>query len=262
MKKLNLGTSVVFIAIVLFGCSRNKEFDKGFSVGPESELADQAEKDGFSQDSMNFRTRPGSVLLTGISTYRLTTVYKMNYDKKEKSYFTGTDNYYENYTELCEGNQWNNNFMPALQAVYGFNLVNVSHYNISTKAQKYFFDKPVLIKTLYYPSFTSDTLNFQPIQRNYFMISVYDDDSNKDGWINPKDLRHFYYFDMEANHKTPLIPGNYSVISSEYDSGNDFMYVFAQIDQNNNGQRDEIEEIHVFWIDLKNPLNHGIQFKN
>ncbi len=59
------------------------------------------------------------------------------------------------------------------------------------------------------------------------MVSVYDDDSNKDGFINVKDLRKFYYFDIEGKNKKNLIPANYSVMSSEYDSANDFMYVFA-----------------------------------
>ena len=70
----------------------------------------------------------------------------------------------------------------------------------------------------------------------------------------------FYTFDLNGLNKKELIPRNYSVISSEYDSANDYMYVFAQLDKNNNGQNDDKEDIHVFWIDLKNPNNNGRQY--
>ena len=45
-----------------------------------------------------------------------------------------------------------------------------------------------------------------------------------------------------------------------FGSANDFMYVFAQLDENNNGKRDDKEDIHVFWIDLKNPNIRGKQY--
>jgi len=57
-----------------------------------------------------------------------------------------------------------------------------------------------------------------------------------------------------------LIPENYSVIKSEYDPDNDFMYVFAKLDANNNGQQEEDEPIHIYWIDLKNPSKTGRQY--
>lgn len=113
---------------------------------------------------------------------------------------------------------------------------------------------------MYFPSFTNDTLNYEPVLRKYYMISVYNDDTNKDGFINLKDLRRFYYFDLNAQNRKPLIPENYSVMSSEYDSANDYMYVFAQLDENNNGQAEDDEDIHVFWIDLENPHNKGRQY--
>jgi hypothetical protein len=150
--------------------------------------------------------------------------------------------------------------MPGLEAIYGYNMVNISHYNTETKKQKYLFDHPVLIKTLYFPSFSVDTLNFKPVQRDFYLISVYDEDTNKDGFINPTDLRRFYSFELNGLNKIELIPQNYSVIRSEYDSANDYMYVFAQLDENNNGNRDQKENIHIFWIDLKNPANNGRQY--
>jgi hypothetical protein len=159
------------------------------------------------------------------------------------------------------GNNWNSNFMPGFEAVYGYNFVNISHYNNLTKTEELFFEKPVLIKTFYYPAFSKDTLNFEPVNRNYYMVSVYDEDSNKDGFINVKDLRRFYYFDIEGRNKRSLIPEGYSVLSSEYDSPNDFMYVFAKADKNKNGQMESEEPTSIFWIDLKSPENTGVQYE-
>jgi hypothetical protein len=167
--------------------------------------------------------------------------------------------YYYNYSELAEsdGNNWNHHFMPGLSIVYGYNMVNVSHYDSETQSQKNFFEKPVLIKNLYYPSFSKDTLNYKPVDRDYYMVSVYDEDTNKDGFINVRDLRRFYLLDTHGENKKPLVPVSYSVFKSEYDPANDFMYVFAKQDENEDGKADELEAIHVFWIDLTNPERAG-----
>lgn len=200
--------------------------------------------------------------MTGIPQYRLTTVYKVNY-QDDKTTYIGNDGYYYSYSgyedgsEVNDGNEWHGNFMPGFTAVYGYNMVNVSHYDVQTQKQTYFFEKPVLVKTLYYPTSSKDTLNYKPVNRDYFMISAYDDDTNKDGFINVWDLRRFYYFDIHTNSKRALVPITYSVFKSEYDSINDFMYVFAQLDENANGQYDEGEPIHIFWIDLSNPAKTG-----
>ena len=150
--------------------------------------------------------------------------------------------------------------MPVIQAVYGYNMVNISHYNINEYKQQNFFEKPVLIRTLYYPAFSKDTVNYKPVTRNYFIISVYNDDTNKDGYINQKDLRRFYLYNINGERQKALVPENYSVFKSEYDPANDYLYVFAQLDNNNNGIVDEGEPIHVFWIDLKDPNKAGRQY--
>jgi hypothetical protein len=46
---------------------------------------------------------------------------------------------------------------------------------------------------------------------------------------------------------------NYSVLSSAYDSANDHMFIYAKLDENGNGRKEEKEPIHIFWIDLKSP---------
>ncbi|MEO7988529.1 MAG: hypothetical protein ABI663_03250 [Chryseolinea sp.] len=244
----------------LISC-RNKLEQKGFPVASPTENEEQSTVDGISKDSLAFPTRPSNVLLTGNPLYRLTTIYKVNFNR-DSTTFIGSNDFHFNYEGFGEtdGNQWHNNYLPGLEAVYGYNLVNISHYDIETQKQKNFFEKPVLIKTLYYPSFSKDTLNYKPVNRNYFMISVYDEDTNKDGFINVHDLRRFYLFDIHAENKKAIIPTDYSAQKLEYDPANDFIYLFAKLDENKNGKIDELEQIHVFWIDLKNPERVGKQY--
>ncbi len=248
--------------LLITSCSKNKLEDKGFQVSPTPENAENDQTSGINSDSLKFNTRPGSVLLTGIPNIRLTTIYKVNINKRDNTTFIGSNNFYYLYEEYEEndGNNWNDNLIPGLEAVYGYNIVNISHYDIKEQKQKNLFENPVLVKTLYYPAFSKDTLNNKPVNRNYIMVSVYDDDTNKDGFINQNDLRRFYLFNKNGEKQMALIPENYSVIKSEYDSDNDFMYVFAKLDGNNNGQQDESEPIHIYWIDLKDPSKTGRQY--
>lgn len=254
---------ILTIAVSLLSCSDKKIEKKGFQVREIIE-DDKGEKVvGLQIDSLQLETRPRNVLLTSKPAHRLIPIYKVNYDKKTGNPFTGSNYYHTTWEyDYAEGNNWNNNFMPGFSAVYGYNFINVSHFNNKTNTQNEFFEKPVLIKTLYYPSFSKDTLNFSPVKRNYYMVSVYDEDTNNDGYISVKDLRRFYLFDMNGEQVKPLVPKNYSVMSSEYDSANDFMYVFAKTDQNNNGQMEQEEETHIFWINLKHPDSSGLQYKS
>ncbi len=266
MRKRNIIiiTSVVLLAVTIFilrGCTKNKLEEKGFAVNTESTESDKDDKtEGISKDSLKFETRPSNVLLTGISNVRLTTIYKVNLNKKDGTTFIGSNNYLYNETELEKGNNWNGNLVPGLEGVYGYNLVNISHYDIQSNKRKEFFDKPVLVKTLYYPAFTKDTLNSKIVKRNYCLVSVYNEDTNKDGFINQKDLRRFNLFNSNGEKQNILVPENYSVFKSEYDSDNDFMFVFARLDKNTNGQIDDIEPINIFWVDLKDPTKTGQQY--
>jgi hypothetical protein len=250
---------ILTVSAALTGCG-NKLEQKGFAVTP-TENEDESKVDGISKDLLSFPTRPSNVLLTGIPRYRLATIYKVNFNK-DSTTFIGSNDFHYNYESIGEtdGNQWNNNYLPGLEATYGYNLVNVSHFDTEIQKQKYFFDRPVLIKTFYYPTFSKDTLNYKPINRNYFMVSVYDEDTNKDGFINIHDLRRFYSFDINAENKKAIVPTDYSVYKSEYDPANDFVYIFAKWDENKNGQVDDLEAINIFWVDLKNPERTGKQY--
>ena len=150
--------------------------------------------------------------------------------------------------------------MPGLEALYGYNIVNVSLHDTASEKHKKLFKKPILMRTLYFPAFESDTLNNVPVKRDYYLVSAYDEDTNNDGYINLHDLRRFYYFNLDGEQQTSLVPKNYSVMSSQYDHGNDRMFVYARHDANENGKTDDLEEIKIFWIDLKNPLNTGRQY--
>lgn len=253
----------LILGLLIQSCSHNKIEKKGFQVREISEGEDGKKVVGLQIDSLELMTRPRNVLLTKNPAHRLTPIYKVNYNKKTGKPYTGSNNYHAYWGRHNNGgNNWNNNFMPGFKAVYGYNFVNVSLFNREKNTQNEFFEKPVLIKTLYYPAFSNDTLNYEPVKRAYYMVSVYDEDSNKDGFVNVKDLRRFYLFDLDGNFRKPLVPKNYSVMSSEYDSDNDAMYVFAKMDENENGQMEQEEQTHIFWIDLKNPENTGIQYKN
>jgi hypothetical protein len=258
-------TAIIFttlLFLIFTNCSSNKLEEKGFPVNTtrEAENSDEEKGEGIRKDSVKFDIRPSNVLLTGISNVRLTTLYKVNLNKRNGTTFIGSTNYLYSYTELEQGNNWNGHLLPGLEGVQGYNFVNISYCDIQSNKRKEFFDKPVLIKTLYYPSFSKDTLNNQIIKRNYFLVSVYNDDTNNDGFINQRDLRRFYLFDSNAERQKQLIPENYSVFKSEYDSENDIMFVFAHLDTNKNGQIEDNEQINIFWIDLKDPTKIGQQY--
>lgn len=254
--------AILFLGLLITSCSDKIE-KKGFQVSEITENKEGQKIVGLPIDSLFFETRPRNVLLTKHSDHRLTPIYKVNYDKKTGMPFTGSNYFHTNwFSDGLEGSNWNHNFMPGFAAIYGYNFVNISHFNSEKKIQNEFFSKPVLIKTLYYPAFSKDTLNYKPVIRDFYMVSVYDQDTNQDGFINTKDLRRFYLFDLEGKLQKSLIPKNYSVLSSEYDSANDFMYVFAKLDGNENGQMEQKEQTHIFWIDLRNPNNSGVLYRN
>jgi hypothetical protein len=246
----------IVVLFVLFRCGSNVE-EKGFAVSSLRKRGDAGP--GISNDSLTFGTRPSNVLLTGIAKYRLTTIYKVNYNDDSVSYI-GSNAFHYNYEENGDENHWHGNYIPGLSAVYGFNMVNVSLYDGESRSQKNLFSNPALIKTVYYPAFSKDTLNNIPVQRRYFLISVYDDDTNKDGFINPTDLRRFYHFDLSGVNRGSIIPKNYSVSKSEYDPANDVIFVFAALDVNADGKIDKDEPTHVFWVDLKNPEITGREY--
>lgn len=192
-------------------------------------------------------TYPNRVILTGMNDHRLVSIYKTR--KKPKETLISRFSYDTDYG----GEESYEHFMPGIDILYGYNLLNLAHYDLKTEKANYLFARPVLVKTLYYPSFVQDSVDKLPVSRNYYLVSVYDEDTNKDTLINKRDLRRFYYFDASGAGRIQLVPPDHSVIRSQYDPKNDIMYVFAREDENKNGAQDEAEAIHIFWFSLKAP---------
>lgn len=256
----------ILFVVTFFACNENSEKfkDKGFQIEEnESELNQSNSNNAIKKDSLNFKTKSVGVLLTGNPNIRISPLYKVNYSEKEKKFFTGSNDFYYGYNDddPKDGNNWNS-IIPGFEALFGYNLVNIFHFNHSENSGKKLFNKPVLIKTCYYPSFKVDTLNFKPIVRNFYMISAYDEDTNKDKYINIKDLRRFYLFDINGENLGEIVPKNYSVIGAMYDSGNDYLYIDAKLDSNKDGKISENEPVSIFYLDLKNPANRGLFYKN
>ena len=250
LRKLVWGIGLM--VIFLCACRNKGELakDEQLSVNPDDETAmlDSAGNELTNTMIMNdTATYPSSVVLTGLPQHRLVSIYKKMKVKNSRSgsfYSSGETGYSEENNE---------HFMPGIDVLYGFNLVNIAHYDFLTEKQNLLFKKPVLIKSLYYPSFVQDSIDKKPVNRDYYLVSVYDEDTNKDTLLNKKDLRHFYWFNAHGSQVTRLLPDDFSVIRSDYDPGNDVMFLFARRDKNKNGEIDNNEPLHLFWISLKKP---------
>jgi hypothetical protein len=187
--------------------------------------------EGVACDTFQNVLQPGHVLITGLKQIRLTPIFRATKNRRSDHIYFGTvsQHFYYDY-DASLGDNFNNHLLPGFTTVFGYNMVNVSVFDYSNEKAVSLFKKPVLINNLYYPCDTKDTLRYKPISRNYIMVSVYDKDTNKDSFIDNKDLRHFYLFDHQGSLISSPIPENYNVQKSEYDAVNDVMYIFAQLD--------------------------------
>jgi hypothetical protein len=252
MKNPLLNNRLLFCILILVSgaCSRNEStYEEQVRVDEPSPMDTTNGISGnvsFSQ----LMIKPHTVVLTGMPQHRLLTLYKTDTlgrsyeDEGWQSYDQQAEAYYQ--TEATY-------LMPGIDYIRGYNLLNVAHYDITTEKTNFFFDHPVLVRSLYIPSYEQDSLYEKPVTRNYYLVSVYDADTNADTLITKDDLRRFYRFNAEVTEKTQLIPSDYSVVRSQYDPKNDFMYIFARLDADKNGVIDKIEPTHTFWISLKDP---------
>jgi hypothetical protein len=248
-------TSVIAFAILLFACGpKEKPIKEELAFEPESSVP----KDTTNSVKRDLKlseiaTYPQEVILNGMPEHRLVTIYRYlpprKQDRSEYSSYSYSGEYYDadDYSH----------FMPGLDLQFGYNLVNVAHYNMKSQKSNYLFENPVLVKSLYYPSWEQDSIgekpNRKPINRDYFLVSAYDEDTNKDTLLNKFDLRRFYHFNAACDVKTRLIPADYSVVRSQYDVDNDVMYIYAKHDDNQDGKIQRSEATHIFWMSLKIP---------
>lgn len=245
----------VITVCLSISCSQKEQKEEQISI--ESHSASQTPDSNLNsvQGNISFNliaSSPNSVVLTGLPDHRLVTIYKTKKGDNSARQYSGFSYSSMNLDEETESTP--HHIMPGFEILYGFNLINVAQFDIKNQKLNLFFKNPVLIKTLYYPSFKQDSIEKKPVVRDFYLVSVYDEDTNKDTLINKKDLRHFYYYDAGCNQKIQLIPPAYSVIRAQYDSANDIMYVFAILDENKNGTCEKQEPVHIFLIDLKKPL--------
>lgn len=202
-------------------------------------------------------TSSNSVLYTGMNDIRLIPIYKINPKINRDLQYEYSSTYYDRsyYGYESDSEEDFKYFMPGIDIIYGYNMVNMGHYDLINEKLTYFFDHPVLIRTLYFPGTRKDSLYQEPITRDYFMVSVYDEDTNRDSLINTHDIRRMYHIDRLNIQKTPLLPPEYSAIRSTYDYKNDIMYIYARYDENGNGTPEKQEPIAIFRIRLSEPIN-------
>jgi hypothetical protein len=252
---------LIFIAFAIVSCNPEPKGEKEqLRLEAESndptQPADTTNSVARDLDLSQIATYPQQVILNGMPQHRLVSIYKYLPKKKQT-----TRTYYESYGYDGRGDSWdedgNDHFMPGIDLLFGYNLLNLAHYDMKSETLNYLFPRPVLIKSLYYPAYIQDSVgqkpNRKPITRDYFLVSVYDEDTNRDTLLNRHDLRRFYHFNAGCDVKTQLIPSDYSVVRSQYDSDNDVMYIYARHDDNKNGRSENTEALHVFWISLKAP---------
>lgn len=239
---------------LFFSCSSNekKATDEQIIANIESATNDDSLANSIEGNATmkQVHTYPNQVILTGLANHRLVSIYKSKVIKKDGqliniSKYRSLDDYGE--SEYLE------HYMPGIDILYGYNLLNIAHYDLANEKGNYLFNHPVLIKTVYYPSFIQDSINKIPVNRDYYLVSVYDQDTNHDSLITKKDLRRLYHFDASTLSKKKLIADEYAVVRSQYDIKNDVMYIFAALDENKNGMIETKEPTHIFWFSLKSP---------
>lgn len=195
---------------------------------------------------------PNAIILTGLPNVRLISIYKIpNNGDKNILYDEGTTYDERDENEFNEVNY--RYYMPGIDIIRGYNLVNIAHYQSDKDSLSYFFNRPVLIRTLYFPGVKNDSLEKNPVFRNFFLVSVYESDTNNDSLINNKDLRRLYFINETNSEKISLLPENFSTIRSTYDYKRDIMFIHARNDKNKNGKAEKDEPVSIFMLDLKNP---------
>jgi hypothetical protein len=248
---------VVCLMLSLFSCDEFKKETKTPEddvVEVDGEISTQLENNmvvpDTTFDTLDFY--PKEIITTGNPPHRLISIYrsqKMAESVREKFSFSSDYSSYgtDHFADIEE------RYMPGIDLLHGFNLVNLADYDLKSKQLNYLFDHPVIIRSVYYPSFTPDTLNKIPLHRDYYIVTVYNQDTNGDTLISTSDLRRIYLFQPGGVARVPVIPNNYSVIRSQYDSLTDSFFIFARLDANRNGQPEVEEPIHIFSMNLTNP---------
>ncbi|WP_153795810.1 hypothetical protein [Foetidibacter luteolus] len=241
--------------LLLFSCAPKKPVKEESIPISEIEAPGQADSSKGLATSKSFtqiNTAPNTVILTGMNNIRLFSVYKTGSRQDNNlAYDEGTSYYDNGENDNQEGNY--KYFMPGIDIIPGYNLLNIGHYQVDKDSLSYFFEKPVLIKTLYFPGVKKDSLDKKEVSRDFFLVSVYNADTNNDSLISNKDLRRFFFIDALNRTRISLLPEGYSAVRSSYDYKNDMMFIYTRQDANNNGTAERTEPVHIFLLNFKNP---------
>ena len=242
----------LIIVIALFSCNQEKNTkEQSISLSETNVSFDTSNGIGSSNNFSQLNTSPNDLILTGIDKIRLLPIYKIPQSQdKNILYEQGTS--YDSEKEFLNEDDFRY-YMPGIDIIRGYNLVNIGHYNIDKGQLTYFFKKPVLVRTLYFPGVLKDSINKKEISRNFFLISAYNEDTNQDSLINNKDFRRLFYIDELNETQISLLPNDFSAIRSSYDFKNDIMTIRARKDENKNGVLEKTEPVSIFLLDFNNP---------
>jgi len=242
----------LFTIVGLFSCKQKKiSKEQSISLTETSVSFDTSSGIGSSNNFSQLNTSPNDLVLTGIDKIRLLPIYKIP-QSQDKNILYDYGSSYDREKEFLNEDDFRY-YMPGIEIIRGYNLVNIGHYNIDKGYLTYFFKKPVLVRTLYFPGVLKDSVNKREVNRNFFLVSAYNEDTNHDSLINNKDFRRLFYIDELNESQISLLPYNFSAIRSSYDFRNDIMIIRARKDENNNGVLENTEAISIFLLDLKNP---------
>jgi len=244
----------ILTIIGLFSCKQKKKVkEQSISLSETNVSFDTSSGISSSNNFLQLNTSPNDLVLTGIDKIRLLPIYKIPQNQdKNILYDQGTS--YDSEKEFLHEDDFRY-YMPGIDIIKGYNLVNIGHYNIDKGQLTYFFKKPVLVRTLYFPGVLKDSLSRKAISRNFFLVSAYSEDTNHDSLINNKDFRRFFYIDILNETQISLLPNDFSAIRSSYDFKNDVMTIRARKDENKNGVLEKTEAVSIFMLDLKNPTS-------
>lgn len=245
--------SIIFLIILgLFACNQEKKVKEQYiSLSETSMTFDTSRGLNSSNNFSQLNTSPNDLIPTGISNIKILPIYKIPLNK-DKNICYGEQTTYDGEKELLKEDDYKY-YMPGIDIIKGYNLVNIGHYNIEKSELTYFFKKPVLIKNLYFPGVHKDSLNQKETTRNFFLVSAYDEDTNQDSLINNQDFRKLFYVDLLNQTQISLLPKEFSAIRSSYDFKSDIMTIRARNDENKNGNLEATEPISIFLLDFKNP---------
>lgn len=242
----------LLIIVALFSCKEQKKAkEQSISLNETNVSFDTASGISSSNNFSQLTTTPNDLVLTGIDKIRLLPVYKIP-ASQDKNILYDQGSSYDREKEFLNEDDFRY-YMPGIDIIKGYNLVNIGHYNIEKGQLTYFFKKPVLVRTLYFPGVLKDSLNKNEINRNFFLVSAYNEDTNHDSLINNKDFRRLFYIDSLNDTQISLLPKDFSAIRSSYDFKNDIMTIRARKDENKNGILEKTEPVSIFLLSLKNP---------